>query len=440
VKSTVECIGIVAAMCVVASCSRGDRLGQRAVIPAQAAAQAFQEAAAFCQAEGGELWGTSLCGPMMFVDRGTRRAVLNGPSPGAVADGAIYRLDLPPQEGVANTSKEIGGQRWTMILWPLPENKTERAILMMHESYHRIQPALGLAGSGGLGTNTHLDTKEGRIWMRAGFHALTVALEAKDEARRAALADALLFEGYRRSLWPDAADQERGLELNEGLAESTGIDAVLRDPGQRVSAAVQDVANCEKAPSLVRSFAYGTGPAYAELLDAAKPEWRKEVRADFDFAKATAAAYGITLPAVSKSSAEAVLPKYGGAEIVSQEEARQKAIDERNARFTALFLQGPTARFPLQRMSITYNPRSVSSFEDHGTVYATLEISDLWGTLKVDGGSALISKDFKVVAVPVASGFSLDHPAGEGWTVSLAKGYVLVRDPESPGSFRTVKP
>lgn len=409
------------------------------MIPAAAAAEAFQEASALCQAEGGRLWGMSLCGPMMFVDRATRQAVLNGPSPGASADGAVYRLTLPPHEGVANTSEQIGGRRWTMILWPLPENRAERAVLMLHESFHRVQPALGLQGSGGLGTNTHLDTRDGRVWMRAEFHALASALKAGGQARRTALADALLFEAYRRSLWRDAAAQERGLELNEGLAESTGIDAAVHDPVQRRGAALQDLANCEAAPSYVRSFAYGTGPAYAELLDAAKPEWRRGVHADFDFGDAAAAAYAIPRPAVSRGLLEATLARHGGSEIVAQEDARQKTIDGRNARFTRLFLTGPVARFPLERMSITFNPRNVASFEDHGTVYGTLEISDLWGTLKVDGGAALISKDFSVVAVPISPATGVAHPSGEGWTAALSNAYVLAPDPASRGSFRVTK-
>jgi hypothetical protein len=47
-------------------------------------------------------------------------------------------------------------------MWPLPEETTTRGTLLMHESYHRIQPALGLEGGGGLGTNAHLDTRAGR--------------------------------------------------------------------------------------------------------------------------------------------------------------------------------------------------------------------------------------------------------------------------------------
>jgi len=404
-------------------------------IPREAAARAFREAEGLCQSEGGALWGKSLCGPMMFADRETRQAVLNGPAPGATPDGPLFRLDLPAEMGLANTSTELGGQRWTMILWPLPEDETSRRILMMHESYHRIQPDLGLEGSGGLGTNAHLDTRDGRVWLRAEFHALAQALGSNRDGRRAALSDALLLRAYRQSLWPEAAAQERGLELNEGLADSTGVDAALGDPGLRTKAALGDLAANESAPSFVRSFAYATGPAYGQLLNAVDPAWRRGVHPDFDFAAAAAAAYKLPVPVPSKTSAEAALARHGGVEILAQEEARQKTLDERNARFTRLFLQGPTVHLRLEKMSITFNPQEVAGFEGHGSVYGTLEISDLWGTLKVDSGAALVSKDFREVYVPVSADTSPQHVAGQGWTLTLAAGYALAPDPSRAGSF-----
>ena len=430
--------GVIGALAVLGACSRSSAPA-REVIPAASAGRIFAEAGRLCQAEGGALWGKSLCGPMLFADPATRQAVLNGPSPGAVRDGAVYRLQLPAGTGVANTAIELAGQRWTMLRWPLPEKSAARSVLLMHESYHRIQPDLGLEGSGGLGANLHLDTREGRVWLRAELRALSSALRSQGDARRRALADAVLFRAYRRSLWPGASAEERGLELNEGLAESTGIDAALREPDARIEAALGDIAGCEAAPSFVRSFAYATGPAYAELLDAADAGWRRKVTAAFDFGSAAAAAYGIASPPASKSAAGAAFERYGGSDVVAQEDVRSRAIEERNARFTRLFLDGPTVRFRLARMKITFNPREVSSFAGHGSVYGTVELSDDWGTLEVVSGAALVSPDFKTVTVPAAPRTGPEHPEGIAWKVRLAEGYTLVPDPASPGSFAVRK-
>jgi|WetSurMetagenome_2_1015567.scaffolds.fasta_scaffold08944_4 hypothetical protein len=425
-------------VCLLAGCARGGGKAQEAV-PSEGASAAFKEADEICRKEGGALWGRSLCGPMMFADRATRQAVLNAPSPGAVRDGAIFRLQLPEGMGVANTSVELGGERWTMIMWPLPQEQNRRRILMMHESYHRLQPALGLQGGGGLGTNGHLDTREGRTWLRAEFRALDRALGSVGEARRSALADALLFRAYRRSLWPEAGGEERALELNEGLAESTGVDAASSDAAARIAAARADLAGSEAAPTFVRSFAYGTGPAYGELLDAARPDWRRAVRPDFDFGAAAASAYDLALPTPSAESAQRALERYGGSEVLAQEAARQKALDERDARFAKLFVDGPTVAFPLKNMSITFDPRDVASFRDLGSVYGTLEIADDWGTLKVESGAALISKDFKVLQVPATQDAASGRVSGKGWTADLTKGYELAPDSRRPGSFGVQK-
>jgi hypothetical protein len=227
---------------------------------------------------------------MMFVDPATREAVLNQPAAGAVRDGTVYRLALPSDIGIANTSFELQGEHWSMVIWPLPASGTLRDILLMHESYHSIQPALGLVGNGGLGKNAELDSRKGRIWMRAELSALRSALMTSGKKRRQALADALLFRAYRFSLWPNTAPDEQSLELNEGLAESTGIDSSQHSAGDRIAAAIHDIDGVEKESSFVRSFAYATGPAYAELLDSGQLDWRRKVTPGFAFGRTAAAA------------------------------------------------------------------------------------------------------------------------------------------------------
>jgi hypothetical protein len=437
-RSFMKCACLAAALCAFIGCLR-TKAPDRAVIPAAAASGFFKEARQLCGADGGALWGRSLCGPMMFADPATRQAVCNVQVQGAVRDGDVYRLTLPESTGVANTDVEFEGRHWTMVMWPLPKDATRRRILLMHESYHRIQKDLGLEARGGLGQNGHLDTKEGRIWFRAELHALKAALSSSGESRNLALDDALLFRAYRRSKWPEAAAQERNLELNEGLAESTGIDAALKDPRERLRAALYDVENCERAPSYVRSFAYATGPAYAEFLNAVDPGWRRNVTRDFDFGAAAARAYHIQVPVPHKAEVLDALTRYNGSEITAQENVRQAKVDARNRLYTAAFLDGPVVIFPLNQMSISFNPRSVNTFEGHGRVYGTLEVRDVWGSLEVVSGGALITPSMKEVIVPAEKKVGPGRPAGEHWSAKLNQGYSLVRDPQRPGSFRLEK-
>lgn len=405
------------------------------VISTQQAQAAFDEIHTLCKADDGAMWGRSLCVPRMFVDPDTRETVLDQPAKGAVKDGGIYRMTLPADIGIANTSVQFDGHAWSMVVWPLPDDAMHRRVLLMHEGYHSIQQDMGLRGSGGLGQNAHLDTRDGRLWLRAEFAALKLALTQKRGARKQALADALLFRAYRRSLWPKAAAEEQGLELNEGLAESTGIDAGLTDVAGRVGAAVGDIDATQKDASYVRSFAYATGPAYAELMDAAEPDWRRHVDANFDFGTAAARAYGIPMPAADRALAEQAFQLYGAGRITVEEDARAARIAKDNARYTAQLVDGPTLTLPMGNFTISFDPRQVHTLPEKGSVYEILQIGDQWGALDVNSGLALIPSSFNQVIVPLSGAPKGKHLSGQGWKVELKDGFEVVADPAKPGSF-----
>src|SRR5262249_35859143 len=64
----------------------------------------FKEAAAICRRDGGQLWGISLYGPMVFADARTRTLATNQPRP---------KEEQPRSLGFANSPMEWGGSRWT---------------------------------------------------------------------------------------------------------------------------------------------------------------------------------------------------------------------------------------------------------------------------------------------------------------------------------------
>ena|SRR5437588_6212757 len=65
------------ALVAVALPSQSRVLALSAPIDTTLAYQYFQEAQALCSRDSGKLWGVSLCGPMLFVDRKTRTVVAN---------------------------------------------------------------------------------------------------------------------------------------------------------------------------------------------------------------------------------------------------------------------------------------------------------------------------------------------------------------------------
>ena len=236
----------------------------------------FQEAKALCSRDGGNLWGVSLCAPMIFVDRNTRIVVANQADKEGILtrEGDVFVGHLPLKVDIANTATEWAGEIWTMIIFPLPEDKYLRAKLVAHELWHRIQSDIGFPSSGA--ANNHLDSFEGRVWLQLEWRALAAALTRKGKDRHQAIAHALLFRVYRRAIFPNAAVEEREMEMHEGLAEYTGV-RLSGIPNLNQFVVETDLKEAANKQTFVRSFAYASGPAYAVLLDEAKVAWRKNL-------------------------------------------------------------------------------------------------------------------------------------------------------------------
>lgn len=407
------------------------------VISAAAAQRTFARAHTLCTADAGRLWGVSLCVPMMLVDPQTRRTALNAAVPGATADGAIFRLTLPAGTPIANAPVEYGGVHWAQILWPLSGSSDMQAVTLMHESFHVVQPKLGFtgfAGTGSISGDPFLDTQPGRVWFRGELHALRAALQSTGSARRGALHDALAMRLYRDSLSAATAEQERQLDVMEGLAESTGIDAGL-PLARRIPYALTDITFVESQPSYARAFPYATGPAYSELLDAASPNWRRTVTRKSDIARMAMRAYGLNVSAPSAAQAKAIIARYGGAAIRSQEGARATRKTALQAKYTRELIDGPTLSLPMKGFNISFNPRDIEAFGSHGSVYHTLTVKAPWGGITVSGGDAMIDADFHTLTVTAPANASGSSITGQGWKLDLKPGYAVVPDPDKAGSY-----
>ena len=290
-------------------------------IPIDSARHAFAEAHALCSADGGKLWGVSLCAPIMFVDAPSRSIVASeGDAKGALAakDGAFVGV-LPANQNVANTAVEWSGVRWTQMRWPLPADERLRATLMVHELFHRIQNQLGFPNHSA-GENAHLDELNGRYYLQLEWRALASALEASSDAnRRGAARDALLFRAERYRLYPKAAAEEHGLEQNEGLAEYTGVRVGNPTAELRSKMALQDLSAHAGDPTFVRSFAYATGPAYGLLLDRYAPGWHARIRAGESFDAMLGRALHVAASGSTEKEATERAAKYDGAALHAAE-------------------------------------------------------------------------------------------------------------------------
>ena len=385
----------------------------------------FQQLHDLGAADAGRLWGKAVNGPMLFVDPQSRTIVANEPDRNNLlrSENGVWVGTLPPEMNPANTAVDFGGQKWSMVMWPVSDSRYARGRLLMHESFHRIQDQLGIPGSNPL--NEHLATAEGRIWTRLEWRALTEALLRSGSARRQALVDALTFRAKRRALSKDAAEDERQLEINEGLAEYTGL-VLSGVPRSALSdrAAVQ-LAQSETQESFVRSFAYASGPAYALLLDASGTAWRKAIRASSDLSDLTRRAYDI--PPVSAAASDNLIARYSGARMMADERARETRRIAAEAKLRMIFLDGPTLRLAASgAFNYSFNPNNATPLPGIGTVYETARVTDEWGILEVVSGGVLIERSNGlvtgvVVPNPKAVGGKI---SGDGWNLTLSPGWI----------------
>lgn len=393
----------------------------------------FDEAHRQCSADHGRLWGESLCGPMMFVDPVTRRIIANqADAQGKLqAEKGVFTGRLPDDVSLANSTVAWAGVSWAQMLWPMPADAGERRTLMAHESFHRIEPGVGLAPPPE-GSNDHLDTLQGRYLMQLEWRALGQALAATDEkGRREHSEDALLFRAARYQQFPHAAATERALERNEGLAEYTGVTVGALSPRERVQLARKDLAVREQTPSFVRSFAYATGPAYGWLLDRYLPDWRQQIRAsDIGLSQLLATALRYHPITVSEHEVQARAAAYHGAALLASEQQREQRHQQQLARYKATLVDGPLLVLPLHDPNVMFNPSTLVSMGDAGTVYPTMKVISDWGTIEVRD-AALMSPDWKrlTVAAPADASAHAGLVQGQGWTLKLKAGWQIASGP-----------
>jgi hypothetical protein len=410
--------------------------GQEPAINPRLAAQYFGEAREVCARDAGRLWGVSLCGPMLFADPATRAAVANQPDKEnrLRPSGEVFVGALPPETVIANTATEWAGVKWTMVAWPLPEEKQARAQLLMHESFHRVQDELKLTAASP--ANAHLDQKDGRVWLRLEWRALERALQEQGAARRIAVTDALIFRRRRQALFPAAAE-ELALETNEGLAEYTGFKLSARSPGELAALAGYALRQFPRRQSYARSFAYATGPAYGALLDATGAGWRRRIKAGDDLSELLQRALGLKLPADLDVQSAARASQYDGAEVIAFEATREATRQQQLAKYRALLLDGPVLALPVGgSFNYSFNPNNVVPLADDGAVYPTARITDDWGVLTVSDGVLMLRAGGRVTKLHVTAPATSDaRPLqGDGWKLELKEGWALTPGPRS-GDF-----
>ncbi|MEO8031676.1 MAG: hypothetical protein ABJC74_09930 [Gemmatimonadota bacterium] len=393
--------------------------------PDSAAVAAIHDYLTACKADGGQLWGRTLCGPIILVDPENRRAVASVRPPDGVfaRSGEVWQGVVPDSILLSNTSLTWDGTRWAFIRLPVPADRLTRALLLVHESFHRIEDDLALGGGDPM--LPHLDERNGRFWLRMEIRALSAAVSGQGAAGHQAAIDALLFRARRQSLFPGTAVLEDSVERHEGMAEYTGTRLALTLIGAPLSSTAGAFKGFETRPSFVRSLGYGTGPGLGLLLDRYAPGWRK-VAAGQSLAGMLATSLKFrAAPSLDEDAARRAA-EYGAVQVAAEEDRREEERQLRLADYRKRLIDGPVLVLRQHRLMRSFNPNTLVAFGDQGTVYPTGSFSADWGSLGVDRDGALVSGDFQLLRVALPSDTSTRPLKGTGWSLTLAKGWKLV--------------
>jgi hypothetical protein len=243
----------------------------------------------------------------------------------------------------------------------------------------------------------------------------------------------LAFRQARHARFPDSAETERAVDINEGLASYTGTVLAAPPHAAAMARGIDLLVEGEKGDSFVRTFPYTYGPAYGLLLDAASPGWPRRVRASDDLAVLLMRALAVQ-PTVDVAAAVA---RYGGAGIRTDEDQRAQQRQARIAELRRRFVDGPVLVMPGGGGGYT-DSHGAAVIPDVGTVYfGPYRVTGVWGALDAEQG-VLILTDGRTRHLPAPVPGDATTIAGDGWTFKAAAGWVI-REGARRGDYEVVR-
>ncbi len=391
------------------------------------ASRYFKEIEEICNRDSGKLWGQNLYGPIMFVERVTRRIVANQHDNEGLLKSkeGVYAGVYPKELILSNAPVKFGGLQFAMV--PLPEEEVDYRLKTraIHSLFHRFQENKGIIPSP---YNTiNMDEKEARLWIKLEWKALRKAINSQGEDRQLALRDALIFRGSNRELYHKYATDENRFETFEGLATFTYTLLCTNSPEEFKSRLFENLDRIYAMQSYARSYGIIHGALYASLLYDKGYDLKKINTDNFDLGNAVKELYHIDLPSICRDVAGSLAVNYEIEAINKEEEKRDADIKESIHRQISTFTEKPVVFLELESPYFDFEPEDIHPLDTLGTLYNSIRVSDNWGKLTVDKGGCLVSNNLKFIRI-TAKAFKADknHISGEGWHLILNNDWELV--------------
>ena len=292
------------------------------------AIQYFGEVKDICDRDSGKLWGKNLYGPLMFVDRPTRKIIANQPDKEGLLkfkDG-VY-TGLYPKEQIINNSQVIfGGKRFATALLPVTEDDYRIRTRAIHGLFHSFQEEAGILPS--FFNIKSMDDKESRLWLKLEWKALRKAINTSGEEKKLAIRDALIFRYTNRDLFSRDAPEETRFENYEGLATFTYTLLATNSSEEFKKRIFENLDRVYSFQSYARSYGFIHGALYSTLLYEKGFDFKTVSYDTVDLSKKVKELYNIELPEICRDVAGSIALNYEIDAIYKEEEKRAAEIKE----------------------------------------------------------------------------------------------------------------
>lgn len=388
----------------------------------------FSQIETICNRDNGKLWGKNLYGPLMFIDRTTRKIVANVPdSQGLLKpkDG-IYTGSYPRELIIDNTTIDYGGIRFALAPLPPQEDTIRIETRAIHGLFHCLQKASGIDP---LRFNIKLmDGKSQRLLLKLEWRALKKAIGTDGDTRNQALRDALIFREARREQFPEEIKDENSFESYEGLATFTYAMLCHNTREESKKYLLETLNRFYGFQSYSRSYGFIHGALYAFLASEKGVNFDIADSDSLDLARITEDIYEIKLPEICRDVAGSLAVSYELESVYKEEEERLAQNKERIHRQIAVFTEKPVVFLELESPYFDFEPEDIQSIDTLGTIYNSIRISDNWGKLTVEKGGCLISYNLKTLRITAKNlKESKNHFYGDGWHLILNDYWEIAR-------------
>jgi hypothetical protein len=388
----------------------------------------FAVAQRVCDADGGELWGENIWGPVLLVRDSDKLTFTNESAllPVSQKMDSLYCGILDSDIVVAGSALRFKGSDVAVVpMFTMSDSAMME--VFVHELFHRFQNQ-HYNMSEVMYNNAHVDTKMGRTLVLCELLELSKAMSSNILERKPHIERALAFRKWRWALFPDKSTDECRFEFQEGLALYTQYRICFQDSLKVAQQLCQEVERLLSSPNLSRQYGYNMGAMYACLNDI-DPTWRQDASPSMNLSEMAGKLYGIDISMLEDTTALKQSDSYLRAMqgIDKHQLVRQKVLDK----VTESLRSKSVIYLRTNDYQIGFNPARVMGLDELGNYFAVIELKGDFGTIYSEYGCLISNQPILVLPssnikkIKNSPEFSIE--LNKGWRLRRCKeGYEIV--------------